>query len=67
MMVKCRWGLFGCKGIISSHLGSLLACFKPGFHPWQQEAIRNHDAWVEAYERTGDPMIAGAALYQAAR
>ena len=53
-------------GIISSHLGTLFAYFKPGFHPWQQEAIHNYDAWVEAYERTGDPMVAGAALYQAA-
>ena len=66
MMAKCRWWLFGYKGIISSHLGTLLAYFKPGFHPWQQEAIHNYDAWVEAYERTGDPMEAGAALYRAA-
>lgn len=66
MMAKSRWWLFGYKGILSSHVGTLLAYFKPGFHPWQQEAIHNYDAWVETYERTGDPMAAGAALYQAA-
>jgi predicted metal-dependent hydrolase len=66
MMAKGQWWLFGYKGLISSHLGTLFAYFKPGFHPWQQEAIHNYDAWVETYDRTGDPMAAGAALYQAA-
>jgi predicted metal-dependent hydrolase len=66
MTLKCRWWLFGYKGLISSHLGSLLAYFRPGFHPWQQDAIHNYEAWVEAYERTGDPLVAGNALYLAA-
>jgi len=67
MMVKCRWWLFGYKGMIARHVGSLFAYFRPGFHPWQQDAIHNYDAWVEAYERTGDPLLAGDALHQAAR
>lgn len=66
MMIQCRWWLYGYKGVISSHLGTLLAYFKPGFHPWQQKAIHNYDAWVSTYERTGNPMEAGDALYKAA-
>jgi predicted metal-dependent hydrolase len=66
MTAKCRWWLFGYKGMISRHAGSLFAYFRPDFHPWQQKAIHNYDAWVEAYSRTGDPLLAGDALYKAA-
>jgi predicted metal-dependent hydrolase len=66
MTAKCQWWLYGPKGIVSSRFGTLFSYFKPGFHPWQQAAIHNYDAWLQTYERTGDPIEAGDALFRAA-
>ncbi|WP_242109017.1 metal-dependent hydrolase [Luteimonas aquatica] len=54
------------RGIFGSLAPKLLAYFKPGFHPQQLPNIHNYPAWVEAYERTGDPLIASEALLAAA-
>ena len=51
---------------LASMLPSLLAYYKPGFHPNQQAVIHNYPAWIAAYERSNDPLMAGEALYQAA-
>ena len=59
--------LFGPrKGVFSHMLPNLLAYYKPGFHPNQQEIIHNYPAWVANYEQNKDPLLAGEALYQAA-
>lgn len=59
--------LFGPrKGVFTSMLPSLLAYYKPGFHPHQQAVIHNYSDWVKSFDETGDPIKAGEALYQAA-
>jgi predicted metal-dependent hydrolase len=54
------------KGIYGSLAGTLLAYFRPGFHPTQQPTIHNYRAWLETWERTGDPFAACEALCAAA-
>lgn len=54
------------RGIFGALTPKLLAYFKPGFHPRQLPNIHNYPNWVEAYERTGDPLIACQALLAAA-
>lgn len=66
LCVKGSVWLYGPKGIFSRNLGKLLAYYKPGFHPWQHEAIHSYPVWVRTFEATGDAREAGAALYQAA-
>lgn len=60
------WLLGPRKGVFTKMLPSLLAYFKPGFHPSQQAIVHNYDAWLAAYEQSGDPLIAGEAFFQAA-
>jgi uncharacterized protein len=60
------WLLGPRKGVFTKMLPSLLAYYKPSFHPNQQPIVHNYDAWVSAYDRSGDPLIAGEAFFQAA-
>lgn len=59
--------LFGPNGVYTRLIPHLLAYFKPGFHPWQQRTVHNYQVWLNAYNDSGDPMLAGEAMYQAAR
>lgn len=58
--------MFGRKGIYTKMLPQLLAYYRPGFHPWQQPTIANYGAWLDAWEKTGDPLAASEALMAAA-
>jgi predicted metal-dependent hydrolase len=66
MSVKGAWWLYGRGGIFARNTANLLAYYKPGFHPWEHKAIHSYPVWVKTYEETGNPMQAGAALFQAA-
>ena len=62
------WVYGGRKGLFSRNTDRMLAYFKPGFHPWQQAVIHSYPVWIKTFaESGGDPMVAGDALFQAAR
>jgi predicted metal-dependent hydrolase len=67
LCTKGAWWLYGPGGLFARNTLKLLQYYKPGFHPWQHEVIHSYDTWVRTFETTGDPMKAGAALFQAAR
>jgi predicted metal-dependent hydrolase len=57
--------LYGPAGLFSSSAGHLLSYFKPGYHPWQEHELSNYQAWLDAFNSTGDPVLAGNALFMA--
>jgi hypothetical protein len=67
LITKGLWWVYGPNGLFSRSTLKLLAYFKPGFHPWQHKVIHSYPVWIKSYEESGDPMVAGDALYQAAR
>ena len=67
LITKGLWWVYGPKGLFSRSTLKLMAYFKPGFHPWQHQVIHSYPVWIKSYEESGDPMVAGDALYQAAR
>jgi predicted metal-dependent hydrolase len=56
-----RW-LFGINGVLTAAAGELFAYAKPSFHPWQMPVVPSYPNWVEAMERTGDPVAASNQL-----
>jgi len=58
MLLKGAWWLYKPGGVFMPVLGYYLSYFKPGFHPWQHKEMHRYEAWVEAYEKTGDPIKA---------
>jgi predicted metal-dependent hydrolase len=60
------WWLYKPGGLFSSVLGHYLAYFKPGFHPWQDGQMASYRVWLEAFQRTGDPVAAGEAVQASA-
>ncbi len=66
LCTKGAWWLYGYKGVFARNAGAMMAYFKPGFHPWQHQAIHSYGVWVQTFETTGDPQLAGAAMFQAA-
>lgn len=67
MCIKGSYWLYGPGGLFARNALKLAAYHKPGFHPWQHQVIHSDPVWVSTFEATGDPMRAGAALFQAAR
>lgn len=66
MCVKGSVWVYGPGGLFARNTGKLAEYYKPGFHPWQHAVIHSYPVWVKTFEETGDPMRAGAALFQAA-
>ena len=66
MLAKASGWLFGRRGLYTRNTGKLMAYFRPGFHPNQHAPIHSYPVWVETYESSGDPLLAGAALSAAA-
>ncbi len=60
------WWVYGPGGVFTAHLRSYLRYFRPGFHPWQVAEAPWYGLWLEAFNRTGDPIAAGRAVSQAA-
>lgn len=66
MYAKGLWWLMGPKGVYTRLFPKLLSYYKPGFHPWQTPTVHNYDAWLNAFNTTGNPVQAGEAMYEAA-
>ncbi|HEY0847578.1 MAG TPA: metal-dependent hydrolase [Noviherbaspirillum sp.] len=66
MFARGLWWIYGPKGVFSSAWRSYLRYYKPGYHPWQQEAVPGYALWLETFNRTGDPVAAGRAVLAAA-
>ena len=67
LSVKGAWWLYGYKGLFARNTGAMLSYYQPGFHPWQHQAIHSYPIWCSTYERTGNPLAAADAMFQAAR
>lgn len=59
--------LFGKKGILSAMKKPYTDWFKRDFHPSQHPVLAQYPVWVETLEKTGDPIQAGEALWQAGK
>lgn len=58
--------LLGPKGLYSSLFPKLMNYYKPGFHPWHDATVHNYGVWLETFNSTGNPVLAGEAMYAAA-
>lgn len=58
MLLKGAWWLYKPGGVFLPALGYYLSYFKPGFHPWQHQEMGHYKAWLQVFERTGDPIAA---------
>lgn len=61
------WWLYGPGGLYMGVAGHYLRYFRPGFHPWQGGQTRTYQTWLDTYNRTGDPILAGEAVHAAGR
>ena len=61
------WWLYNPRGLFTSVAGHYLQYFKPGFHPWKAGEMSTYRIWVDAFNQTGDPILAGQALHAAGR
>lgn len=61
MLLKGAWWLYKPGGVFLPALGYYLSYYKPGFHPWQHTEMGHYETWLNAYERTGDPVMAAEA------
>lgn len=66
MVLAGLWWVYGPRGIFTRHARAYLRYFKPGFHPWDEDLPANYRLWLETFERTRDPLQAGAAVHAAA-
>lgn len=57
--------LFGRKGVLSSMRKPYMDWFKRDFHPNQHPVLAQYPVWLETMEKTGDPIAAGQALWEA--
>lgn len=55
----------GRDGMLTKMKSQYLDWFKPDFHPSQHPIIRQYQTWVDTLEKTGDPILAGEAFWQA--
>lgn len=56
-----RW-MYGRNGLYSGVSGHYFAWYRPGFHPWKAGAMENYNTWLEAFQRSGDPLAAFEAV-----
>lgn len=66
MLLSHLGWMYGRKGVFGSFSGQIMAYLKPGFHPDDIPVVHNYPQWIQAYERTGDPGAACAAMEAAA-
>lgn len=59
--------LYGPGGLYMGLARHYLGYFRPGFHPWQTGQMRSYSLWLDTFNRTGDPVLAGEALHAAGR
>ncbi len=58
--------MYGRQGVFGSFSKQIFAYMKPDFHPDDIPVVHNYPDWIRAWERTGDPGQACAALIAAA-
>lgn len=58
--------LFGSDGILAPIKDDYMAWYEQDFHPDNQSIIHSYDVWCDVYEKTGDEIQAGQALWEAA-
>ena len=63
LRAKGLWWVVKPGGFIAPVLGKILSYFKPGFHPNQAGAMPGCHVWMETYERTRNPVLAGDVLH----
>ena len=63
---KGMWWVYGPGGLFAGTLKSYLHYYKPGFHPWQEQETKSYRLWLEAFDRTRDPLEAARVVYAAA-
>lgn len=59
--------LFGKKGVLTSMRKPYRDWFKREFHPSQHPVIAQYPVWLDTLEKTGDPLAAGQAFWEAGR
>ena len=59
--------LFGKKGVLRKMSSQYADWFKKDFHPSQHPIIAQYPVWIDTLEKTGDPIAAGDAFWQAAK
>lgn len=57
--------LFGPNGMLAPIFQDYMEWYDPDFHPDNQPMIHSYGAWLETYDRTGDPIQAAQALWEA--
>jgi uncharacterized protein len=67
MWLKGLWWLYNPRGVYPSILGEYLSYYKPGFHPWDSGESAGYRVWLNAFNETGDPILAGQAVHAAGR
>lgn len=55
----------GKKGILTSMRKPFMSWFNKDFHPSQHPIIAQYPVWIDTLEKTGDPIAAGEAFWQA--
>ncbi len=63
MLAKGLWWIYGPGGMFTGNLKPYLHYYKPGFHPWHEAETPSYHRWLEAFNRTGDPIEAGRAVF----
>lgn len=58
---------FGKQGILTAMRQEYRDWFKKDFHPSQHPVITQYPVWIETMEKTGDPIAAGEAFWQAGK
>lgn len=66
LMTKGLWWVYGPRGLFTSSMRPYLSYYKPGFHPWQHKEMSAYQLWLDTFNQTGDPILAGRAVYAAA-
>lgn len=56
------WWLYKPDGLFMPLIPHYIKYFKPNYHPWQEGVTSAYDTWIEAFNRTGDPVYAGKAI-----
>jgi uncharacterized protein len=60
--LKGLWWLYKPGGRMGPLLWPYLAWYRPGFHPWDEQASPEFATWLSAMQQSGDPVAASNAL-----
>ena len=66
MWAKGLWWLYSpVNGLFTSIAGHYFQYYKPGYHPWKAGQLDSYQIWLDTFNRTGNPILAGEALHAA--